>query len=124
MVVLAGYDGPMQRLLDADPGLRRRFPSALALPNYSASELAQIAAKCARERFDVQLGPGVEERIASLFSNGHYAAEIPHHNASLPIRLVEEALAAMAERTMTAAAVGGGEADLTTLLFSDFTSAL
>ncbi len=100
MVILAGYEGPMHRLLDADPGLRRRFPHLLALPDYSARELAAIAEKCARERFDVTLGVGVQDQLAELFGTQKFATEVAHHNASLPIRLVEEALSAMAERTM------------------------
>ena len=39
MVILAGYAKPMNLLLDADPGLRRRFPNKLALPDYNPSEL-------------------------------------------------------------------------------------
>ena len=123
MVILAGYDGPMQRLLDADPGLRRRFPHALALPNYSPTELARIADKCARERFDIKLGEGVEEKLADLMGSTRFAAEVAHHNASLPIRLVEEALSAMAERTMSECG-DGEDPDLTTLLYQDFVASL
>ena len=39
---------------------------------------------------------------------GAHANEVPLLNASLPIRLVEEALANMAERTMEGAGDGGG----------------
>lgn len=35
----------MAALLDEDPGLRRRFPQRLSLPDYSPEELADIAAK-------------------------------------------------------------------------------
>ena len=38
MVILAGYAKPMNLLLDADPGLRRRFPNKLALPDYNPSK--------------------------------------------------------------------------------------
>lgn len=148
MVILAGYESPMQRLLDADPGLRRRFPHLLALPDYSARELAAIAEKCARERFDVKLGLGVQDQLAELLGSPKFATEVAHHNASLPIRLVEEALSAMAERTMSdveATQIDNGEdsydefeesrksdkhegevsePDLTTLLFKDFVNAM
>jgi len=123
MVILAGYDAPMQRLLDADPGLRRRFPTSLALPDYAPKELAAIARGAAKRRFEASLGPGVEQALEALFA-GKYAAEVPHHNASLPIRLVEAALANMAERTMKA--LGDGSPDeldpaaLSTLLIEDF----
>jgi hypothetical protein len=201
MVVLAGYATPMERLLDADPGLRRRFPSFLNLPDYTPTELAAIAEKvrsmspymtcvcvcvlcalcacvlacilkkcegirlpfapdfictssafsiyldppfscsiffrlkAARERFSLTLGPGVQAALALSFTPddgasfngkrsgfggaggknhgdgggdgagevawlGKYASEVKHANASLPLRLVEHALSAMAERVV------------------------
>ena len=69
----------------------------------------------------MKLAPGVEARLA-VHMYDHYSGEVPHHNASLPIRLVEEALTAMAERTMLAEPAEGEAADLTTLLFEDFTA--
>ena len=122
MVVLAGYEGPMRQLLDADPGLRRRFPAHLALPNYSGSELARIAAEAAVRRFGVELAPGVEKQLEYLITT-RYASEVAHHNASLPIRMVEDALSAMSERTMEESAAEGPGApppDLSVLRFEDF----
>merc|ERR1719379_1750673 len=51
LVVLAGYQDKMQELLQADPGLARRFPHTLNLPDYAPTELGKIAAKVASERF-------------------------------------------------------------------------
>merc|ERR1719160_1673220 len=53
LVVLAGYEDKMADFFKADPGLARRFPTTLALQDYSPSELAEIASKVAKERFDV-----------------------------------------------------------------------
>ena len=116
MVILAGYEEPMNELLDADPGLRRRFPNKLALSDYSCPELACIAAKAATERFDCVLGAGVEAGLAELMRVRH-AGEIRKHNASLPIRLVEEALSNMTDRVMLAHEHGAelAEDDLCTL---------
>jgi SpoVK/Ycf46/Vps4 family AAA+-type ATPase len=122
MVVLAGYAQPMQCLLDADPGLRRRFPAHVNLPDYTSVELARIAADAARQRFEVQLGEGVEAALADLIRTRH-GGEVAKHNASLPIRMVEDALAAMAERTMASLACADAKPDLTTLLLEDFTGA-
>ena len=63
MVILAGYEEPMKRLLDADPGLRRRFPSFLRLKDYTPMDMGRIAAKTARERFGATLDEGVEEAL-------------------------------------------------------------
>ena len=43
VVILAGYEDKMKLLMRADPGLPRRFPHNLHLPNYNPVELASIA---------------------------------------------------------------------------------
>ena len=67
----------MDELLDADPGLRRRFPNKLALKDYSCPELACIAAKAAKERFDCVLGAGVQQSLAELMRVCHADERAP-----------------------------------------------
>jgi len=43
VVILAGYEDKMKLLMRADPGLPRRFPHNLHLPNYNPVELDSIA---------------------------------------------------------------------------------
>ena len=55
----------------------------------------------ATERFGLSLGSGVASKLAlAMGPSGKHGPEVPSHNASLPIKLVEAALNAMAERTM------------------------
>ena len=50
----------MEGLLNADPGLRRRFPRRLHLQDYDGEALAQIGNKTAKERFQVEFVDGVQ----------------------------------------------------------------
>ncbi len=95
-VVLAGYADKMQVLLDADPGLRRRFPTFLNLPNYTAPELAKMASIAAIERFDIKLVDGCEKKLCKYIRKS--TNDMKRYNASLPIILVERAITNMAVR--------------------------
>ena len=96
-VVLAGYREAMEGLLRADPGLVRRFPTTIHLEDYSAAELAAIARQTALSRFGLTFEAGLEERLAAHIAQRH-EREIPSHNASLAVALVEAAINRLALR--------------------------
>ena len=64
MVVVAGYDQPMQEFLANNEGLKSRIPVKLKFPDYSANELVQVA-----ERFAVNDGFHMEESCIKKFQS-------------------------------------------------------
>lgn len=97
LVVLAGYDDKMAKLMRADPGLERRFPVSIWLPNYGAEELATIVRTVATERFGASLEEGTEAQLVSWLEPRLEELDAAHHNGGLAVRMVEEAVGQAAE---------------------------
>ncbi|MDQ0268616.1 AAA family ATPase [Cytobacillus purgationiresistens] len=85
-VVLAGYPEEMRQFLDANPGLRSRFPHSnhIALPDYSEPELIAIAEKIAMENdyvitepAKIELKKRIEnERVDETFGNARTVKDL------------------------------------------------
>jgi AAA+ superfamily predicted ATPase len=117
LVILAGYKDKMGHLLAQDPGLARRFPLRLDLPDYTGPELAQIAGKVALERFSFRLEDGLVSRLERHIEEEH-RNEIRNHNASLAVGLVEQAVEKMTCRLIEGGLTGQDASS--TLLAADF----
>ncbi|MBU8878593.1 AAA family ATPase [Bacillus sp. FJAT-29790] len=69
-VILAGYPEEMRQFLDANPGLRSRFPHSNHIPlqDYSNAELIMIAEKLAMEN-DYVLTDGAKQELEKRIEN-------------------------------------------------------
>lgn len=103
LVVLAGYADKMitneDSLMKTDPGLPRRFATTLHLDDYSPADLALIAEKAARERFQLTFGEGLLEDLAAHIVRKH-AADIAKQNGGLAINMTEQAFRRLAQRVV------------------------
>jgi hypothetical protein len=100
VVIVAGYPDEMQEFLDANPGLRSRFPKTIAFPDYSTDELVQIFESLgnkAHYKLDDEARGKVRAWLDAIprakgFGNGRLARN-----------LFEEAVARQASRIVTVA---------------------
>lgn len=100
LVIMAGYEKEMERMLEANQGLKGRFPHKFHFADYSADELMMIARKwlerkeyCLSEEADRILHDFVSETVANhdrYFSNARWMEQFLSHGL----------LPAMAERIL------------------------
>lgn len=95
--VLAGYDAPMQKMLDSNPGLRSRFPTILQFLPYTAEELAEIFRRM-MIKYDYRLSPAAEAHLVDVCRLMIAHAGPNFGNAREVRNLFEDAVAAHAQR--------------------------
>jgi SpoVK/Ycf46/Vps4 family AAA+-type ATPase len=108
LVILAGYEGPMEGLMKADPGLNRRFPQGnrLLLPNYTPAEVSLITEGVAKRRFDLTLDADLRQRLPGFVAAQHGSfdrggdGQLAQSNGGLAVNLVEQALTHLAVRVV------------------------
>lgn len=83
-VILAGYQGEMQKLLQSNPGLQSRFSTMVHFADYSPAELLEIT-KLAVSKQGLTLASGCEEVLRTFFNRR------PAGNGRLVRNLVEQA---------------------------------
>ncbi len=105
VVVVAGYPDEMAVFLDANPGLRSRFPKTIFFPDYTDAELASIFDGMCRKSHYV---PTEEAKAAVLAFLAAQTRDRGFGNARLVRNLFEAVVARQASRV-----VARPEADLT-----------
>jgi AAA+ superfamily predicted ATPase len=98
LVVLAGYDDEMQKLLEANPGLRSRIPTQLNFRAYSGAELLAILRSMLRHQgFD--LTPESDARAENICGLVRAASDARTFGNAREVRnIVDDTIAAQAER--------------------------
>lgn len=95
VVILAGYLGHMNALLDSNPGFRSRIGSTIMFPDYSAEELHEIFAfMCAQHQ--MVLDAGVDEVVRDVLARGGHRAD--QGNARFVRKVFEDAVGAQQVR--------------------------
>ena len=113
-VIVAGYEEEMSEFIGSNPGLRSRFKTYIAFPDYKAAELAEIFEAMVRD-VGITLDEGARARAEEIFA--HATGKQDFGNARFARSLFERAYARMATRAAMDGAVSVDE--LTTLLPED-----
>lgn len=114
IVILAGYEREMSEFLEANSGLKSRFPNIIHFPDYTGEELCRIACIQAESK-----GYRIEEtalpRLTEYFTTVQNTNAAEAGNGRLARNLVEEAILHQANRI-----VSNPEASIDELKESDF----
>jgi len=87
IVILAGYTEEMNTMLEANPGMKSRFPYIFHFEDYTPKELMQIG-KMALEREHYTLTPEAEKKLAKYIINEYDHKDEHFGNGRFVTRLI------------------------------------
>lgn len=114
VVILAGYSKEMEDFLEANSGLKSRFPNIIDFPDYTADELLKIAHITADSK-GYTIEEAAEDKLLEFFEMVQNTNPREAGNGRLVRNKVEEAILNQSRRL-----VAEPEADLSLLLADDF----
>ncbi len=97
VVILAGYRDEMRAFVQANPGIRSRFPVQIEFPDYSCEELLQIADLMLRKR-DYRLDAQARAKLEFILSKRIGPGNEHSGNARLVRNIIERAIRRQAVR--------------------------
>lgn len=97
VLIAAGYEQPMKRFLDSNPGLRSRFDETIAFPDYAPAELLQVLESLVESQ-DYELTPAATTKAASILEQAWQTRDESFGNARLVRNLFEDATRAQSDR--------------------------
>ncbi len=99
VVVLAGYTKEMTTFLEANSGLKSRFPNIIEFPDYTASQLLQIANNIAQS-MDYEIADDAQSKLLNYFEKIQTNRAKNSGNGRLARNVIEEASLSQATRLM------------------------
>jgi AAA+ superfamily predicted ATPase len=97
VVIVAGYPAPMTEFLDANPGIRSRFPKMLEFPDYTDDEMVSICDSMAKVSH-YELDASARERLRAWLARQPRGASFG--NARLVRNAFEQAVTRQASRVV------------------------
>lgn len=89
IVILAGYPEQMERLLNSNPGLTRRFPKIMPFDDYSDDDLLEILRRKIHAK-NVSISPGIFPKARTYFLNIRQRDGVNFGNAGVVNTLISE----------------------------------
>lgn len=116
VVIVAGYDGPMEDFIHSNPGLESRFNKYIHFPDYNGPELmAMFRLQC--EKNGYSLSPEAETEAGQMFERLYEERDENFGNGRTVRNIFEDAVARQANRV--AALEKPGREELMALLPED-----
>lgn len=115
LVVLAGYKKEMATFLEANSGLKSRFPNIIDFPDYTGEQLEKIAAIQAKSK-GYEIEESAVKPLTEYFDKVQSINAAEAGNGRLARNIVEEAILKQATRTKDSS----DQTEMSTLKLEDF----